>query len=254
MHTIIVTGASRGIGRAIVERLTDPGRRILCVSRERPVECEAKAKQLHAEFMWHQLDLSNLDRVLAALPILFDASRMQGSERIWLINNAGGLSPVKRMGQMDPSELRRNISLNLTAPMLLANAFVEATKSLACPRLVVNISSGVAKRPIDGWSAYCSAKAGLEMATRALALEQSREAKPVRALSFIPGIVDTRMQEEIRRTPGEDFSLLDQYIAFKEEGKLASSDAVADVLIRFLEADTFENGALVDYRELTKKG
>ncbi len=254
MHTIIVTGASRGIGRAIVEHLTGPGRRVLCVSREQPVACEAKAKLLQAELRWHQLDLSDLDQVLAALPTLFNASRLHDSERLWLINNAGVLAPVKRIGRIDPMELRRNISLNLMAPMLLANAFVEATKNLDCPRVVVNISSGAAKRPIAGWSAYCSAKAGLEMATRALALEQSLEAKPVRALSFAPGIVDTRMQEELRRTPREDFSLRDQFIAYKDEGKLASPDAVAAVLIRYLEADAFENGALVDYRELTKQG
>lgn len=75
-----------------------------------------------------------------------------------------------------------------------------------------------------------------------------------RALSFSPGIVDTRMQEEIRLTPRKDFSQLDRFIAFKEEGRLASPEAVAEVLIRYLESDTFENGALVDYRELTKIG
>ena len=80
--------------------------------------------------------------------------------------------------------------------MLLMDAFVPHPKELACPKLVVNISSGAAKRPIEGWSAYCSAKAGLDMATRTLALEQSRETNPVRVLSFAPGIVDTRMQEE----------------------------------------------------------
>lgn len=247
MHTIIVTGASRGIGQAIVERLAGPGRRILTVSREQPAE------SLHAEVLWHRLDLADLDQVQASLPVLFGPSHLHGSERIWLINNAGALAPVKRVGRMDPVDLRRNISLNLTAPMLLANAFVEATKALDCPRLVVNISSGAAKRPIDGWSAYCSAKAGLDMATRALALEQAEETNPVRVLSFAPGIVDTRMQEEIRRTPGEDFSQRERFIAFKEEGKLASPEAVAEVLIRYLEADAFENGALVDYRDLVKQ-
>jgi benzil reductase ((S)-benzoin forming) len=216
------------------------------------VACEEKAKQLRAEFLWHQLDLSDLDQVQAILPALFHASRLQDSEKIWLINNAGGLSPMKRVGRMDPADLRRNIALNLTAPMMLANAFVEATKSLDCQRLIVNISSGAAKRPIDGWSAYCSAKAGMVMATRALALEQTREKNPVRILAFVPGIVDTNMQEEIRRVPGEDFSLLDQFIAFKNEGKLADAKAVAEVMIRFLEENTFENGTLVDYRELPK--
>jgi benzil reductase ((S)-benzoin forming) len=252
-HTIIVTGASRGIGQAIVERLAGPGKFIICVSREPSVACEKQARALQAGYFWHPLDLSDLDQVQAALPALFDTSLLNGSERVWLINNAGAINPVKRLGGIDPADLRRNIALNLTAPMMLTNAFVEATKTLECPRLEVNISSGAAKRPIDGWSAYCSAKAGLDMATRALALEQAGAKNPVRVLSFAPGIVDTRMQEELRIAAPEDFALRDQFIAFKNEGKLASAEAVADLLVRYLEQDAFDNGALVDFRELSSK-
>ena len=252
MHTIIVTGASRGIGQAIVERLMGPGKHFICVSRDEPVNLAAKVRERQAEFAWHHVDLSDLDQLQGTLDSILDPSLFRESDRIWLINNAGGIGPVKRTGRMDGADLRRNISLNLTAPMMLTNAFVAATKELEIPKLVVNISSGAAKRPIDAWSAYCSSKAGLDMATRALALEQIREKNPIRALSFAPGIVDTRMQEEIRRSPTEDFSMLGQFIAFKEGGKLATAEAVADVLVRFLEEDSFENGAFVDYRVLQK--
>ena len=247
MHTILVTGASRGIGQAIVERLAAPGRRIICVARHQP-EWLQKA----GEHIFHPVDLSDLDQVEACLPTLFAPVLWHGSDRAWLINNAGTVSPVKKIGGQDPEVLARSVALNLTAPMLLANAFVRATRELACPRLVVNISSGAAKRPIDGWSAYCSAKAGLEMATRALALEQAGEPNPVRALAFAPGIVDTAMQGEIRSAAPEDFSQVERFIAFKEEGKLAAPAAVADLLVRCLEEDAFENGASLDYRELRK--
>jgi benzil reductase ((S)-benzoin forming) len=252
MHTIIVTGASRGIGQAIVARLASPGKRLLGISREQPAALAQQVQDAQAEWLWQPLDLADLDQVQAALPTLFGPSLWRGSERLWLINNAGALAPVKWVGRLEPADVRRNISLNLIAPLLLTNAFVAATQHLDCPRLVVNISSGAAKRPIDGWSAYCSAKAGLDMATRALALEQAGEPRPVRVLSFAPGIVDTRMQEEIRSTPGEDFSQLERFIAFKAEGRLAAPAAVADLLVRYLEEDGFENGALVDYRELLK--
>jgi benzil reductase ((S)-benzoin forming) len=249
MHTILVTGASRGIGRAIVEQLKGPGKRIICVSREQPGPWLSKVNE-HA---WHPVDLADLDQLEGSLPTLFAASLWRGSDRAWLINNAGGIAPVKRAGTMEAEALKRNIALNLTAPLMLTNAFLQATEGLKCPRLVVNLSSGAAKRPIDGWSAYCSAKAGLDMATRALALERSQGSNPVRVLSFAPGIVDTAMQAEIRRASPQDFSLLDQFVAFKEEGKLATPEAVAEVLVRFLEEDAFENGALVDYRELIKR-
>jgi benzil reductase ((S)-benzoin forming) len=248
MHTILVTGASKGIGQAIVEGLTGSGKRIICVSRHQP-EWLAKA----GEHIWHPLDLADIDQVEASLPTLFAPVLWHGCNRAWLINNAGAIAPVKRIGNLNAEGLARNMALNLTVPMLLANAFVHALKDAACPKLVVNISSGAAKRPIDGWSAYCSAKAGLEMATRALALEQGSAAHPVRALSFAPGIVDTGMQAEIRSAAPEDFAAVKQFIAYKEEGKLASPEAVAEVLLRFLEEDAFESGASVDYRELLKR-
>src|SRR5690606_15700892 len=61
---------------------------------------------------------------------------------------------------------------------------------------IVNLSSGAAHRPMEGWSAYCAGKAGLAMVTQSLALEYG--ARGIRAFGFAPGVVDTDMQGEIR--------------------------------------------------------
>jgi NAD(P)-dependent dehydrogenase (short-subunit alcohol dehydrogenase family) len=61
---------------------------------------------------------------------------------------------------------------------------------------IINLSSGAALRPLEGWSAYCAAKAGLAMLTRSLALEYGEAG--IRAFGFAPGVVDTDMQAEIR--------------------------------------------------------
>ena len=61
---------------------------------------------------------------------------------------------------------------------------------------IVNISSGAAYRPLEGWSAYCSGKAGLAMLTQAIALETA--GKGIRVFGFSPGTIDTEMQVKIR--------------------------------------------------------
>ena len=252
MHTIILTGASQGLGQALATRLMGSGTRLVCLSRERSEAVAGQARRTGTELVWHTLDLAELDRLQAELPVIFAPDRLRGSDRVWLINNAGTLPPVKPMGALDPDALRRNVAINLTAPILLANAFLGATRALDAARVVVNVSSGAAKHPIEGWGAYCATKAGLHMATRAMALEQAGHSRPVRVLSFAPGVLDTGMQATIRSTPAEDFPALDRFIALKAEGKLATAEAVADTLVRFLHEDSFENGALVDYRDIAK--
>ena len=252
MPTIILTGASKGLGQALAARLMGPGTRLTCLSREVSEAVVDQARRTGTDLAWHPIDLADLDRLQAELPAIFAADRLRSSEKIWLINNAGVLPPVKPMGALDPEALRRNVAVNLTAPIILANAFLAATRELDAARAVVNISSGAAKHPLEGWSAYCATKAGLHMATRAMALEQAGQARPVRVLSFAPGVLDTGMQAAIRATPAEDFPDLERFIALKREGKLATAEAVADALVRLLDEDSFENGALVDVRDIAK--
>jgi benzil reductase ((S)-benzoin forming) len=252
VHTIILTGASKGLGRALAARLMGAGTRLVCLSRERSESAVAQAAQTGTELIWHAIDLADLDRLQAELPAIFAPERLRGSDRLWLINNAGILAPVKPMGALDPDALRRNVAVNLTAPILLANAFLAATRELEAQRVIVNVSSGAAKHPIEGWGAYCTTKAGLHMATRAMALEQARQSRPARILSYAPGVLDTGLQEEVRASAVADFPALDRFIALKAEGKLATAEAVAETLVRFLQEDTFENGALVDFRDLVR--
>ena len=88
-----------------------------------------------------------------------------------LINNAGVIAPVGPLERADAGEIERNLAVNLVAPMLLMRRFLRATASRSPLRRIINISSGAGRRPIFGWGAYCAAKAGLDMATRVVALE-----------------------------------------------------------------------------------
>ena len=74
------------------------------------------------------------------------------------------------------------------------------------PRRIVNISSGAAHQPLEGWSAYCTAKAGLAMLTRSVQLDHSADG--VLAFGLAPGLVDTDMQATIRSSGINDVSRL----------------------------------------------
>src|SRR3954463_7233810 len=120
--------------------------------------------------------------------------RFGASEPDILVNNAGVIEPIGALAQSDPAAWARNINTNLigaynavraTLPYMLANG--RGT--------VINISSGAAHKPLEGWGAYCCAKAGLGMLTTALTLETAQSGVRV---FLAPGVVDTEMQVTIR--------------------------------------------------------
>ena len=122
-----------------------------------------------------------------------------------------------------------------------------ATRGLASQRLIVNISSGAAKRAIAGWSVYCAAKAGLEMATRVAALEAPAD---LAICSLAPGVVDTPMQANVRVATVSDFPDGDKFRAMKADGILRDANVVAREIIQLIEGGKLTNGGNFDIREL----
>ncbi len=112
-----------------------------------------------------------------------------------LINNAGVINPIGPLAESDPADWAQNININLTGAYHMARAALPGMIA-AGSGAIVNVSSGAAHRPLDGWSAYCSGKAGVFMLTRALHLETNGQG--IRTFGFAPGTVDTGMQVKIR--------------------------------------------------------
>jgi 3-oxoacyl-[acyl-carrier protein] reductase len=189
----IVTGASRGIGAGAAFVLAKAGAAVMLVARD-----GKRASQVADEIS------ANGDRAMASAcdvadygsvrTMVADTERQLGRIDI-LVNNAGAIEPIGAIVQSDPAAWRRSIEVNLVGAYHVARAVLPRMLE-AGTGTVINISSGAAHRPLEGWSAYCSAKAGLAMLTDAIALEYADAG--VRAFGLAPGVVDTDMQATIR--------------------------------------------------------
>jgi benzil reductase ((S)-benzoin forming) len=238
MNLFLVTGASSGLGLALVRLLAAvPDAEVIAVSR-RPVEVD---KVRHVA-----LDLSRPEGIAAGMRQALAGENRYGFAV--LINNAGVVEPVAPLVRADAALLDLNIRTNLVGPMLTMQAFLEATQGRAEKRVVINVSSGAGRRPVSGWAAYCASKAGLDMATRVAALE----APPgVLICSLAPGVVDTPMQAMIRDARKEDFPDLSRFQAMMAEGALRPAEDVARDILGHLAAGRLKHGALHDLRDMS---
>jgi NAD(P)-dependent dehydrogenase (short-subunit alcohol dehydrogenase family) len=112
-----------------------------------------------------------------------------------LVNNAGVIEPIGALAETDPDAWKRSIEVNLVGAYHTARATLPQMLE-AGNGTVINVSSGAAHRPLEGWGAYCAGKAGLAMLTEAIALECADAG--IRAFGLAPGVVDTDMQATIR--------------------------------------------------------
>lgn len=249
MSHLVITGHSRGLGAALAENFLRRGFAVLGLARSENPELEARVAalpELPGKFSQVAIDLADTAGLLAWLngPTLRDF--LAPAQAVYLINNAGLLQPVGPLGSQDSTALARNVAVNVTAPMLLANALVASAPAGVDCR-ILHISSGVGRRPCAGWSVYAATKAALDHHARSAALDQLTT---LRIASIAPGVVDTDMQAEIRASDPAHFPLLPQFHALKRDGLLSSPADCADKLARYLTSAEFSSGAVLDLREM----
>ncbi len=192
-QVIIVTGASRGIGAAAALELAREGAKI-CLSARSASSCSGILEQIKnngGEAFAASCDVSDY----AAVEKMIAETMDRYGQIDALINNAGIVDPIGAIATSDPADWARNISVNLVGVYHGTRAILPYFLSQESG-VIINISSGAAHSPMEGWSAYCSGKAGVYMMTRATALEAGE--KGVRVFGFAPGVVDTEMQVTIR--------------------------------------------------------
>lgn len=234
---LILTGHTKGLGNAILDKfLSIENFQIVGVSRSVLGLKSPKLTEI-------QLDLSDLAALELRLSEIFPAGDF---EKVILINNAGWIGEVKPVGKLQGTAIQKAINLNLLAPMILTDAFVKAYSNLHGEKLICNISSGAAHKPMPGWAEYCSSKAGLAMFSK-VAADDLKE-KGFLVFSLAPGIVDTEMQAEIRKADKADFPALERFNTYKSEGQLSSAEQVAEKVFYLISnPDLFEE-VILDVR------
>ena len=238
MDLFIITGASKGIGYALSKQLQSKGKKVIGIARTLPESAK--------DFV--TADLSETDKLDALISDLIDENS-EGATSFTLINNAGMVDPIGLIGGVEAEGITKAIAVNLTAPMILSNAFISKLKDFTELKRIVNISSGAGRNAYEGWGTYCTTKAGLDHFSRVVSLEQANSTNPVDIVSIAPGIIDTGMQETIRASGEAAFPLLDQFIHYKEQGLLSSAEQTAEKLIAFMENEDFKTvGPIADIR------
>jgi NAD(P)-dependent dehydrogenase (short-subunit alcohol dehydrogenase family) len=189
MSIAIVTGASRGLGRALAVGLASAGWRLVLDARDGAALAGTAAVTGAVAVPGDVTDPAHRAALVAA------ADRLGGADL--LVNNAGilGPSPQPPLADYPPGALREVYEVNVVAPLALTQLVLRAGIGM-----IVNVTSDAAVEPYPGWGGYGSAKAAVEQVSRVLAVEWP----DVRVWAVDPGDLRTRMHQEA--FPGEDIS------------------------------------------------
>lgn len=183
----LITGAGRGIGRAIAERFHAEGAAVALIDRD-PGPVAALAAALGEGAQALVADAGDADRVAAALA---EAEAAFGPPGI-LVNNAAGPSVRAPVDELDPADWEAMLRANLTSVYLVSRAALPGLRR-AGGGVIVNVASQLGRVAVPGAAAYCATKGAVLQLTRAMALDHAAEGIRVNSLS--PGAVMTERLE-----------------------------------------------------------
>jgi NAD(P)-dependent dehydrogenase (short-subunit alcohol dehydrogenase family) len=212
--TVLVTGASRGLGAATARMLAELGGNVVLMARSED-DVAAVAEQIRLAGGQALAVPGDVSLVADCRRAVAEAvERFGGLDAV--VNNAGILGPVAPFAETDLEAWKHSLHVNLLGPVMIAQAALPHLRQSSGH--VVNVSSGASLHVVPGWSAYCVAKAGINHFTHVLAEEEP----DVTAIAFRPGVVDTDMQATIRARgaqgmPAEEYA---RFVHYHEAGEL----------------------------------
>lgn len=203
-ETVIITGASSGIGEACAELMAERGANLMLVAR-RAERLDAIAQRLRE--VGARVETSVCDVAVRAEVDAAFARALASFERVdILVNNAGTMTPIGHVGEVDPDLWATAIDTNV-------KGVFNAMRAAIAPMLeqgagtIINMSSGAVNSALEGWSHYCASKAAARKLTEVGHKEYGERGITIVGLS--PGTVATPMMDQIRASGMNPVSQLD---------------------------------------------
>ncbi len=241
MKAIIITGGSKGLGKSLVTLYNTEGYKVYSLART--INSELKdVNQI-------SVDLSNVSDSQLVLNKVMDEILNQNPSSITLINNAGTLGKMDTLQEIPSENIETTVSLNYTTPMIFCSIFSKKLENYKGVKKIRNISSGAANGAYHGWSVYCSTKSAMDSFTKVLAIEQENNLSPIHVLSIYPGVIDTEMQAEIRKSTQEQFSNVERFIEMKKNNDLSTPEQIANLVYKIDHDVSIKNGEITDVRD-----
>jgi benzil reductase ((S)-benzoin forming) len=238
MKYYIITGISSGIGEALVK--------ILLKQNNTKVIGISKKNIFSNEKYYHIFSDFSITEFIENIQF----PEIEENDEVFLINNAGVISEIKRIGNVETKSIINDFNVNAIAPLLLINKFIKKYQNINSKKTILNISSGAGRHTIDAWTTYCASKSAMDMFSENIYVEQQFYPEEMRfsIYSVAPGVVDTPMQEKIRNSDENNFSEKEKFVLLKKNNQLSNPNDIAEKLIFCLDKGLFKK-VKIDLRE-----
>ena len=246
----LITGAGRGLGKATAVAMAQEGASVALLSRTKS-ELEETAALVEKEGVRALVLAGDISDEPFVREAVWQTRQELGSATV-LLNNAAIVGPAAPLHEVDPDDWDRTMAVNLNSVRQISQEVIPHMIDSGGGK-IINVTSGMAQIVMPMFGAYSVSKAGLDHMTRIMAQELVGYDIQVNGLD--PGVMDTKMQEEIRDLGPEVLGkpLHDQFISFLETGGLRPPEEVAQLAV-FLASDhsvgiTGEIGGEAEYRD-----
>ena len=233
--SVIITGTGSGLGKELGKLLLNNNYNVIGLSRKNQIT--------HPNFTFIKKDLSKKESI-----VKLNIPEIKLGHDIILINNAADIGEITTINKKSKHTIISEFTLNIITPTILSHHIIK--KYPNHNKLIINISSGAANKPIGSWGIYCASKSALDMLTKVVANEKH---KKLNIISIHPGIINTNMQKKIRTTDIEVFPLQAQFMNYYQKNMLEPADYIAKKIHYIIKNHTKFNENIISLRDVKLK-